>query len=65
MQLRESLINGRHETFDAFCNPMGANEDTEYDNEIPDFGHTDADMPEPLFMDENVPPYNDKVRLSS
>ncbi|VVA37149.1 PREDICTED: condensin-2 complex subunit H2 [Prunus dulcis] len=59
-KLRESLINGRHETFDAFCNPMGANEDTEYDNEIPDFGHTDADMPEPLFMDENVPPYNDK-----
>lgn len=44
---------------------MGANEDTEYDNEIPDFGHTDADMPEPLFMDENVPPYNDKVRLSN
>ncbi|TQE06583.1 hypothetical protein C1H46_007825 [Malus baccata] len=49
-KLRVSLVKGRQESFDAFCNPMDGNEDTEYDNEIPDFGQTDADLPE--FMDD-------------
>ncbi|KAM0962684.1 hypothetical protein ACFX14_021797 [Malus domestica] len=55
-KLRESLVNGREESFDPFCNPLDGNEDTEYDNEIPNFGQPDADLPE--FMDD-VPRHSD------
>lgn len=41
---------------------MDGNEDDEYDNGIPNFEQPDPDT-ENVFMDEDVPPNNDKVRL--
>lgn len=58
-KLRQSLIDGRHETFDGFSNHMDGNEDDEYDNGIPNFEQPDPDT-ENVFMDEDVPPNNDK-----
>jgi hypothetical protein len=60
MQLRQSLTDGEHKTFNAFCNPEEDNEEYAYDNGIPDF-----DLPESMYMDEDVPLHNDKVRQTS
>jgi hypothetical protein len=66
MQLRQSLIDGGHETFNnAFRNPEDDNEEYTYDNGIPDFGEPDFDLPESTYMDEDVPLHNDKVRQTS
>ena len=65
MQLRQSLIDGEHKTFNAFCNPEEDNEEYAYDNGIPDFGEPDFDLPESMYMDEDVPLHNDKVRQTS
>lgn len=65
MQLRQSLIDGGHETFNAFRNPGDDNEEYAYDNGIPDFGDPDFDLPESVYMDEDVPLHNEKVRQTS
>ena len=61
MQLRQSLINGENQTFDAFFNSEDVNEENENHTEFPDFGQHDDDMPDNLFMDEDVPFHNEKV----
>lgn len=62
MQLRQLLNNGGNETVDAFLNPEDCNEDNGYDNGMPDFGQPDDDMPENMYMDEDVPIHNERVR---
>lgn len=62
MQLRQSLTTGGHQTFDAFHNPEDDVEDCAYDNGNPDFGEPDCDLPENIYMDEDVPLHNEKVR---
>lgn len=58
-KLRQSLADEGHETFDAFANP-GCYEDKGYDSGDPDIGHPDFDMPDGMYMDEDVPLQHDK-----
>lgn len=64
LQLRQSLADEGHETFDAFANP-GCYEDKGYDSGDPDIGHPDFDMPDGIYMDEDVPFQHDKVSRQS
>lgn len=59
-KLRQSLTTGGHQTFDAFHNPEDDFEDCAYDNGNPDFGEPDCDLPENIYMDEDVPLHNEK-----
>ncbi|KAJ7980298.1 Condensin-2 complex subunit H2 [Quillaja saponaria] len=54
-KLRQSLINGGHETCAAFSNPENHNDDNGYDSGNPDF-----DMPENMYVDEDVPLHSEK-----
>lgn len=66
LQLRQSLIDGGHETFDAFHNSHNENENHAYDSGIPDLGEPEFDdFPENMSMDEDVPVHNGKVRQTS
>lgn len=60
LQLRQSLANEGHQTFDAFANP-GYYKDKGYDSGDPDTGHPDFDMLDDMYMDEDVPFQYDKV----
>ncbi|XP_004296865.1 PREDICTED: condensin-2 complex subunit H2 [Fragaria vesca subsp. vesca] len=51
-KLRQSLIDGKHETFGGGSNPM--NDDAESDNDSTGFGQPDADI------SEDVPLHNDE-----
>ncbi|XP_059632760.1 condensin-2 complex subunit H2 isoform X2 [Cornus florida] len=51
-KLRQSLVHGGHETFDAFSNSKDDNEDNGYDSGDHDFGPPDFDMPENTYMYE-------------
>lgn len=62
LQLRQSLTNGGHETFNAFNNAEDDTEDCAYDSGNPHFGEPDSDFPENIYMDEDVPLHNEKVR---
>lgn len=63
LQLRQSLIDGGHETFKTFCNPNDENNNYQYDGGIPDFGETDFDdLPEHMCMHEDIPLHDEKVR---
>lgn len=61
MQLRQSLINGRYNASDSFGTAENVNEDNGYDNGIPDFEQPDHEMPERMFMDEDLPFDHQKV----
>lgn len=54
MQLRQSLVDGECQTFDGFGNPDVENEDNGYDDDMPDFVQPDGDMPENMYMNEDV-----------
>ncbi|KAF5738730.1 condensin-2 complex subunit H2 isoform X2 [Tripterygium wilfordii] len=57
-KLRLSLANGGSNPCDTFTNPENDNEDHAYDDDVPDLGEPDFDMPE--YMDEDVPLYHDR-----
>ncbi|KAL5537813.1 hypothetical protein UlMin_044807 [Ulmus minor] len=58
-KLRQSLINGGNETFDAFFNADDGNDENEYHIGTPDLGQPDDDMPD-MHMDEDLPFHNEK-----
>lgn len=55
LQLRQSLVLGGLENFDACFNSKDDNEDSGYDSGDAEFGAPDFDMPESTFMNEDVP----------
>ncbi|KAF4355639.1 hypothetical protein F8388_013056 [Cannabis sativa] len=59
-KLRQSLINGGDQPFDDFSNSVDGNDENENHSEFPDFGVPDDDMPDNVFMDEDVLFNNDK-----
>lgn len=61
LQLRHSLVHGRCETLDAFCDPKDDNEDNEFDNGGLDFDPPDFDMPESRYEYDDVPLQPEKV----
>lgn len=54
LQLRQSLANKGQQAFSAFGHPDNFNEDKGYDSGDPDSEHPDIDMPESMYMDEDV-----------
>ncbi|KAG2721396.1 hypothetical protein I3760_02G080500 [Carya illinoinensis] len=60
-KLRQSLIDGGHETFNTFCDPDDEKDNYHYDSGIPDFGEPDFDdLPENMCMHEDIPIRNEK-----
>uniref|UniRef100_A0A5B6Z667 Condensin-2 complex subunit H2 n=1 Tax=Davidia involucrata TaxID=16924 RepID=A0A5B6Z667_DAVIN len=59
-KLRQSLVHGGHETYDAFVNTGEENEDNRYDSGDHDFGPPDFDMPESMYRNEEVPLHPEK-----
>ncbi|XP_044479957.1 condensin-2 complex subunit H2-like isoform X2 [Mangifera indica] len=53
-KLRQSLANKGQQAFSAFGHPDNFNEDKGYDSGDPDSEHPDIDMPESMYMDEDV-----------
>lgn len=64
LQLRQSLTGNEHETIDPFLNHEDGNEDNGNDTGMPNFEQPDDDMPENIYMDEDVPLHKKMVRLT-
>uniref|UniRef100_A0A7N0ZZ83 Condensin-2 complex subunit H2 n=2 Tax=Kalanchoe fedtschenkoi TaxID=63787 RepID=A0A7N0ZZ83_KALFE len=56
-KLRESLIRGGNEKFDAFPDSAADKQDNRHDSDVPDFEADEADMP---YMDEDILYPNEK-----
>lgn len=65
MQLRQSLVLGEKKTNDTFSEKHTEDNGYEngYESEDPDIGPSHFDMPDNTFNDDDVPPYQEKVRL--
>lgn len=58
LQLRQSLVNGENETPGTFSNPEDYNDSNAYDSDNPDL-----EVPENVYMDEDIPPSKEVWRL--
>ncbi|EEF45573.1 conserved hypothetical protein [Ricinus communis] len=62
-KLRQSLSNGGYNNSDTFGNAENDDEGNEHDSGVPDFGQPDDDIPENMYMDEDL--HHEKVGSST